>query len=228
MTNELFFHDVGNCKVFPDGLMSRADSSFQPRRDSEYNCPMTYASRHSTGLLPFQQGGLDSLCGLYSIINAERIINRSSDDETQQLFDDLVHFLSRRRLLSKVLIGGIIHTQMLMILDKVVGKQRISSVEIPWRGVPNPDLTTFWNSMQAFLDGTPGRAIILGLQGFHDHWTVIEAVTDKTIILYDSALIKRLARSRCTTTHTTNTRKHHLLPAQTYFLSNEPKGAENE
>ena len=182
---------------------------------------MPSASRPNSGLLPFQQGGLDSLCGLYSIINAERIINRSSNDETQQLFNDLVHFLSRRRLLSKVLIGGIIHTQMLMILEKVVGKQRISSVEVPWRGIPNPDLTTFWNSMQSFLDGTPSRAIILGLEGYHEHWTVIESITDKSIILYDSALIKRLPRARCTTVYTTNVRKHLLLPAQTYFLSNE-------
>jgi len=182
---------------------------------------MSPASRLSPGLLPFQQGGLDSLCGLYSIINAERIINRSSDEEAQQLFDDLIHFLSRRGLLRKLLIGGIIHTEMLTILDKVVGKQRISNVEIPWRGVPNPDLITFWKSMQYFLDGTPGRAIILGLQGYHDHWTVIESVTERSIFLYDSSEIKRLPRARCTTVYATWKRKHLLLPAQTYFLSNE-------
>jgi hypothetical protein len=179
------------------------------------------ASKPGISFPPFQQGGLDSLCGLYSIINAERFINRSSDEETQQLFDDLIHFLSRRRLLSKLLIGGIIHTQMLLILDKVVGKQRISNVSIPWRGVPNPDLTSFWKSMQRFLDGTPGRAIILGLQGYHDHWTVIESITSRSIMLYDSARIKRLPRSSCTTVYATWKRKHLLLPAQTYFLSNE-------
>lgn len=182
---------------------------------------MPHASKWTPGLLPFQQGGLDSLCGLYSIINAERIINRSSDEDAQQLFNDLIHFLSRRGLLPRLLIGGIIHTQMLLILDKVVGKQRISSVEIPWRGVYNPALTSFWKSMQAFLDGTPGRAIILGLQGYHDHWTVIESITDRSIFLYDSSEIKRLPRSRCTTVYATWKRKHLLLPAQTYFLSNE-------
>ena len=182
---------------------------------------MPPASKTTPGLLPFQQGGLDSLCGLYSIINAERIINHSSDEEAQQLFDALIHFLSRRGLLRKLLIGGIIHTEMLTILDKVVGKQRISNVEIPWRGVPNPDLTTFWKSMQSFLDGTPGRAIILGLQGYHDHWTVIESITERSIFLYDSSEIKRLPRSRCTTVYATWKRKHLLLPAQTYFLSNE-------
>ncbi|MBL8103442.1 MAG: hypothetical protein JNM02_12980 [Anaerolineales bacterium] len=169
---------------------------------------------------PFQQGGLDSLCGLYSIINAERVINHSSDEETQQLFDDLIHYLSRRGLLTKFLIGGIIHSEMLVILKKVVGKKRISNVQIPWRGLQNPDLTTFWKSMQNFLDGTPGRAIILGLQGYHDHWTVIESITNRSILLYDSSLIQRLMRSQCTTVYATWRRKHLLLPAQTYFLSN--------
>jgi len=180
---------------------------------------MTAYAKPAVGLPPFQQGGLDSLCGLYSIINAERFINHSSDDETQQLFNDLIYYLSRRGLLSKFLIGGIIHTEMLVILKKVVGEKRISNVEIPWRGVPNPDLTTFWRSMQHFLDGVPGRAIILGLQGYHDHWTVIENITNRSIMLYDSALIKRLPRYSCTTVYATETRKHLLLPAQTYFLS---------
>ena len=182
---------------------------------------MATYTKIGSGLPPFQQGGLDSLCGLYSIINAERFINHSSDEETQQLFDDLIHFLARRKLLSKLLIGGIIHTEMLLILDKVVGKQRISNVRIPGRGVHNPDLTAFWKSMQRFLDGTPGRAIILGLKGYHDHWTVIERITNQSIILYDSALITRLPRSSCTTVYATWKRKHLLLPAQTYFLSNE-------
>lgn len=180
-------------------------------------------NQHSnSNLPPFQQGGLDSLCGLYSIVNAERFINQSSDEDTQQLFDDVIHYLSRRGLLKELLIGGIIHTQMLMILDRVVGKKRISKVEIPFRGVPTPDLTTFWKYMQSFLDGTPGRAIILGLKGYHDHWTVIEDLTNRSIKLYDSASIKRLPRSACTTVAATWKRKHLLLPAQTYFLSNEP------
>jgi len=187
---------------------------------------MARSYRLMTGLPPFQQGGLDSLCGLYSIINAERIVNHSSDDETQQLFNDLIHYLSRRGLLSKFLIDGIIHKEMLVILDKVVGKKRIANVEIPFRGVTNPDLTTFWKSMQAFLDGTPGRSIILGLQGYHDHWTVIEKITNRSILLYDSALIKRLPRISCTTVYATYQRKHVLLPAQTYFLSNDNQDIE--
>lgn len=183
--------------------------------------------RPTVGLPPFQQGGLDSLCGLYSIVNAERFINRSVDEEAQMLFNDIVYYLSRRQKLAYLLSEGIIHTQMLQILKRVVGKKRISEVWIPWRGLPNPDLTTFWRSMQDFLDGTPGRAIILGLNGFHDHWTVIENITTRSILLYDSARIKRLPRSSCTTVYPTGKRKHLLLPAQTYFLSNEKTDEQN-
>jgi hypothetical protein len=45
---------------------------------------MSPASQSTSGLLPFQQGGLDSLYRLYSVVNAGRTINHSSDKETQQ------------------------------------------------------------------------------------------------------------------------------------------------
>jgi hypothetical protein len=181
-------------------------------------------SSPASSLPPFQQGGLDSLCGLYSIVNAERFINHSSDDSAQQLFDSIIHFLSRKRLLTQLLIGGVIHRQMLLILNEVVG-DRIPNLWIPWRGVPTPELDTFWRSIQYFLDGTPGRAVILGLKGYHDHWTVIETITDKSIFLYDSALITRLPRSTCSTFYVNGRRKHLLLPAQTYFLSSNNPSA---
>ncbi len=174
------------------------------------------SKRRVPNLPPFQQGGLDSLCGLYSIVNAERIINHSSAEQAQELFDSMIHFLSSKRLLTKLLLEGVIHSQMLLIMEKVVNG-RISCVEVPWRSQPTPELDVFWDSMQSFLDGTPGRAIILGLNGVHDHWTVIHSISSKSVFLYDSAEITRLPRSECTTAK--HRRKHHLLPAQTYFLS---------
>ena len=174
------------------------------------------STRHIPNLPPFQQGGLDSLCGLYSIVNAERIINHSSAEQAQALFDDMVHFLSRKRLLTRLLLDGVIHSQMILIMEKVVNG-RLSNIEIPWRSQTTPDLDAFWQSMRDFLDGTPGRAIILGLNGIHDHWTVIHSISSKSVFLYDSAEITRLPRSECSTAK--HRRKHHLLPAQTYFLS---------
>ena len=174
------------------------------RRASTYRLP------------PFQQGGLDSLCGLYSLVNAERMINRSSDDQAQRLFDEMVHFLARKRLLTRILLDGVIHRHMLLILDQVVNG-RISNIETRWLGQPTPELDAFWESMRDFLDEAPGRAIILGLNGHHDHWTVVQKITRSSIFLYDSNEIRRLPRSACSTSR--HRRKHLLLPAQTYFLS---------
>jgi hypothetical protein len=150
------------------------------------------------------------------MVNAERIINHSSADQAQQLFDDMVHFLSRKRLLTRILLDGVIHSHMILVLEKVVNG-RIPNLEIPWRGQPRPELDPFWESMREFLDGTPGRAIILGLNGHHDHWTVIHSISSKSVFLYDSDGITRIPRSLCTTAK--RRRKHLLLPAQTYFLS---------
>ena len=105
---------------------------------------------------------------------------------------------------------------MLLILEKVVNG-RVPKVETPWLGQPTPELDPFWESMRAFLDGTPGRTIILGLNGYHDHWTVVQKITRGSIFLYDSDRIQRLPRAECTTAK--HRRKHLLLPAQTYFLS---------
>jgi hypothetical protein len=105
------------------------------------------------------------------MVNAERVINGSSPEQSQELFDTMVHFLSRRRLLTRILLDGVIHNHMLLILEKVVNG-RIKTIDIPWRGQPTPDLDAFWQSMRDFLDGTPGRSIILGLNGFHDHLPV--------------------------------------------------------
>src|SRR5512143_1941392 len=97
----------------------------------------------ASSLPPFQQGGLDSLCGLYSIVNAERIINRSSNEQAQQLFDTMVHFLSRKRLLTRILLDGVIHSHMLLVMEKVVNG-RIRTIDIPWRSQPRPELDAFW------------------------------------------------------------------------------------
>jgi hypothetical protein len=85
---------------------------------------------------------LDSLCGLYSIVNAERIINRSTNDQAQNLFDDMVHFLSNKRLLTRILLDGVINSHMLLILEKIVNG-RIPNVETPWR-TRTPELDIFW------------------------------------------------------------------------------------
>jgi len=168
-------------------------------------------------MLPFEQGGLDSLCGLYSIVNAERVVNNTSNDESLVLFNDIISYLNKKRQLSGILVEGMYLKNVKIVLENVVNG-RIPYQRLPFAGKPNPDLDEFWKEIQRFLEEKPHRAIILSLSGVHDHFTVIRSITDRQMQLFDSNAWYRINRTNCTTTNQTKRRIHVLYPAQTYFL----------
>ena len=168
-------------------------------------------------MLPFEQGGLDSLCGLYSIVNAERVINNTNNDDSLALFNEVIAFLSKKRQLSGILVDGMYLKNVKCVLENVVG-DRIPYQRLPFAGRPNPELDSFWKEIQRFLSENPRRAVILSLSGANDHFTVIRSISDKQMQLFDSDAWYRINRSNCTTTNQTKRRRHVLYPAQTYFL----------
>jgi hypothetical protein len=165
-------------------------------------------------LPPFRQGALDGICGLYSIVNADRIVNGSTTEQSLQLYNELLTWLSRHGMLQGAMVEGLMSDELRLILQKAAGK-RFGTIEVPWRGVTTPTLDEFWRSMQDFMG--KGRAIILGLNGRHDHWTVVRDITRRSIWLYDSDGMGRLTRHDCSTSK--SQRKHFLRPAQTYYLA---------
>ena len=167
---------------------------------------------------PYQQGGLDSLCGIYSIVNAERIINGTTIEESEVLFCEIMRHLDKKKRLYSILTNGMLLKDVKQILNEIV-RDRIPVKQIQFAGKTNPDLSTFWKSMQEFLSESSKKAILLGLSGFHDHWTIISSITEKQIQLADSDSLQQLNRSNCTTYDIRGQRHHILWPAQTYFLA---------
>ncbi len=169
-------------------------------------------------MVPFQQGGLDSLCGIYSLINAERIINNTNAENSQKLFNETIKFLEEERQLAPILTEGMLLKQIKLVLNNVIG-DRIPNKELRFCGVQNPSLKVFWDDVFNFMGESGERAVILGLSGVHDHWTTIREITNKQIRLFDSDGLKKLNRIYCTTAAATERRKHVIMPAQTFFLS---------
>ena len=168
-------------------------------------------------LLPFEQGGLDSLCGIYSLVNAERIVNNTTIEGSQDLFKSIVEYLDEQELLASILTGGMLLKNIKAILVDVIG-DRIPYRRLHFAGVPNPDLGTFWAEVRSFLDGSHKRAVLLGISGVHDHWTIVKDISEKQIQLFDSDCLCQLNRVNCTTAEERGGRHHVLYPAQTYFL----------
>lgn len=169
-------------------------------------------------LIPFQQGALDAFCGIYSLVNAEQLINNSDEKKSQELFNNVIFYLEKKKRLAEILTEGMLLKDLKLLLQNVIGT-RIPKTELRFQGVPNPSLEVFWQEVQQFLSSESHRAVILSLSGIHEHWTTINRITDKQIKLFDSDGLKILNRGNCTTADATSQRHHEIWPAQSLFLS---------
>jgi hypothetical protein len=168
---------------------------------------------------PYEQGALDGLCAVYSIVNATRIVTGIGEEEAKDLFKEIIRYLETKKDLGKILIEGIDLLTIGGILADVVG-DRIRNRAMPYKQSPDTPLDEFWTGMMGFLNGGGPRAILIGVGGpMWDHWSIVESITDKQIRFFDSYRLKRLNRSRCATMRSTSSRPHVLSPTHTYFLS---------
>lgn len=165
-------------------------------------------------MIPYNQGYLDGLCGIYSIINSARVVNNFNKKYCQTLFEDILRFLVLESCLFKILTNGI---TMNMIGQIINTHENLNLMKKrPFHGQHTTNLNEFWCSMQNHL-ASPNRAIILGLGGVYDHWTVVNEISDKRIMLVDSTNLKYLNKSFCTTRDDENVR-HRISPKYTYYL----------
>lgn len=166
---------------------------------------------------PFHQDSFSGLCGVYSILNAYKIVFKANEDDTQFLFNEIVEYLSKKRLLKHSILNGMGFKEVNMVMRDVVYNY-MPHYKISWMGYPNPTLGGFWKSIRNHLT-KPNNCIILGVSGLQDHWSTGISATDKTITLVDFEW-KYLKRKSCSTTEL-NENIYALYPAQTFYISNE-------
>ena len=168
---------------------------------------------------PYFQGALDGLCAIYSIVNAARIINGIDEEGSRELFKQTIVYLERTGDLSVALTEGIGLQKIGGILRDVVGN-KIRTRAMPFKHRPETPLDEFWQAMMRFLKEHKRGAILMALSGpYWDHWTIVHSISAKQIRFFDSHKLRRLDRSRCTTTEANASRPHVLCPTHTYFLS---------
>ena len=129
---------------------------------------------------PFMQGWLDSCCGIYSIVNANRIVNNVSYDESQPVFNEIIKNLHKRKILKDVILEGINHRNFSGLMN-AVGVNLFPLMEANKKGFSK--LNDWWEYTKQFMEEKPNRAVILSIGGLHDHLTVIQKMTDKVMIL---------------------------------------------
>ena len=169
-------------------------------------------------MLPFIQGQLDGLCGIYSSINAVRLIKKISHDQATGLFHKLFFEISHRKTYPKIIKNGLSNRDMAYGFKLIQTQYPIKQAR-PFPKANNITLGSYWDKLEGFLDQASDRAIIVVIEGWNwGHWTVIERATKKTFFLFDSGGLKRISRSCCSTRRRSPTRPLLLVPTMTYFL----------
>ena len=161
----------------------------------------------------FQQGYLDSLCGVYSVVNADKIINKTSYNKSQRLFNSIVRYLFEINELDSI-IKGIIYTRLIDILNRFLGK-RLTIIALHRKF---KTLDSWWQYSKDFLDTNKNSAIIITIGGVYDHYTVVTSMTDKTMTLADSGMIKRILKSVCELKGYKDKDKYIIYPYQCVYL----------
>ena len=156
----------------------------------------------------FQQGTLDSLCGLYAVINAIRLAHRPfgpfGRERARTLFAELVELTEARWGMANVIVDGYdddqfrtLLTNGLKLARELTGRHYCQS----FKAVGGfDDKRRNWLRSLERLTAHPATAVIVGIWGRMDHWSVLAGVSERSLLFYDSDCLRYLPLVRCSLT----------------------------
>lgn len=153
---------------------------------------------------PLRQGGLDSLCGVYAIVNAVRLAlapeDRLTRDDALALYATLTEELARLGDLHDAVTDGIeagLEWPLAKHAVRYLREECQIDVDVrrPFSGRKAMSLAaTVKEIARMARDGT---AVILEVREWGCHWTVVRGVTEKSLLLLDSAGVKTIRLATC-------------------------------
>lgn len=172
---------------------------------------------------PYRQGQLDCFCGLYSVVNAVRYLGLiRTEKQGCELMAELCALLEPESSLHERFNEGTDSDEIVRILKQIIEPQyNVKRVRPFYRVATKTRFTGFVSVLREFLKSKTG-IVLVSLEGFHDHWTLISGVTSRSFIFYDSDGLQQLAFRNCLLNHQDtgqrNNRVHILNPYDTHFL----------
>jgi len=167
---------------------------------------------------PFRQGSLDGLCGLYSVINAAKLVHGNQRFPSRAIFKDSLRHLAEAHDLTDIVVNGMPRLTLSNVL-KVAARRVPLSRAWPFHGKKRPMLTEVWSALEGHVCEAKGRTAIIVFGGAKwGHWTVVRAVTPLKLVLFDSRGRSHLNRAICTTGEPTKARPVTIEAASTCLL----------
>jgi hypothetical protein len=174
----------------------------QPTKRRGSRKQLTIESAHPAAL---QQGSLDSLCGLYAVINAIRLAHRRyggfRESWARALFAELVGVSEFEWGLANLITEGCDEDQFRTLLSQglKLARQLTRRQYSQSFKAPSPVAVGRRGQLQelARLTTRSDTAVIVGIGGRIDHWSVLAQVSDARLVLYDSDRLSYLPLPRC-------------------------------
>lgn len=176
----------------------------------------------------YRQGSLDTLCGVYAVINSTRAVAdtyrvRLTRKQCSELFRKLCDVLADGGRLADALTEGTTITTFQSMtrhahewLESERGLKLTS--RRAFRSAPD-GLDTYWRTLESHAAEFGAGSVLVGLCGRLDHWTCVRSVNERAITLVDSDGVKILRRDRCTISDPDRRRIHQLVPTQTILIT---------
>jgi len=167
---------------------------------------------------PYQQGDLDGLCGVYALVNAvDYLCGPLSRRKAIQLFEQILTHLEAKAPLASRCTNGIVINEIAGILKTVICQHYPIQRYKPFHRQPWVNKSRYIKTLREFLQ-QPNTIVLLALEGYHSHWTLVHQITDKTLMTYDSSEIHYVLINNCSMISDKVEKGHWLIPAQTYLL----------
>lgn len=137
------------------------------------------------------QGDFDSLCGLYSIVNAIRLaalpLRPLTSRQATGLFNSGIDYLQERRLLHRVIASGMQTRLWISLVRRLCHHAESPSLTFecvlpPYHGKP----IQLAEAQRWIEQSLKSQAPVLILLERQDHFSVISGMTDKRLHLFDS------------------------------------------
>ena len=165
--------------------------------------PKKAAPRRRNRALPYRQGDLDGLCGVYAIVNAIRRLRPSlTEPQAAALFAQLMRAVrSLDNARTAIANRGLTHEQLHRLIDAArkhmlkAHQFELIVHEVPAEIRRQWSVTALWKLIGRHVSRQ--RVVLLGIFGRHDHWTLAVGITRGQITLYDSGGLRVLRRSFC-------------------------------